>query len=104
MSCGDDGNGNLANDTRTGKPIPAADTHRGRRKEGAGMFYRGRIHEVAAEPTPGTWLDLLVAAQEINADLRVVFLVFEDDEGGIVGWLLAMGARPTAIREHFSYV
>ena len=68
------------------------------------MFYRGRIHEVAAEPRPATWLDLLVAAQEINAGLRVVFLDFEDDEGGIVGWLLAMGARPGAIREYFAYL
>lgn len=68
------------------------------------MFYRGRIHEVAAEPTPGTGSICWSPRRRSTPTSRVVFLDFEDDQGGIVGWLLAMGARPTAIREHFSYV
>lgn len=104
MSCGDDGNGNVANDTRTGKPIPAAATHRGRPKGGR-RHVLPRTHSRSRSRTDtGNVARSLVAAQEINADLRVVFLDFEDDEGGIVGWLLAMGAGPAAIREHFSYV
>jgi hypothetical protein len=77
----------------------------GGRSDGVGLFYRGRVHEVAAEPEAGkTWLGLDATAHEIAAGHSVGYLDFEDDEAGIVGRLMTMGVAPEAIRRRFAYV
>lgn len=82
-------------------PVPSV----GRRDDGAGLFYSGRVHTIAAESEGGkTWLALHAAMAELAAGNGVLYVDFEDDEGGVVGRLLALGAKPLAVRERFAYL
>lgn len=77
----------------------------GRRSDGRGLFYPGRCHTVVSETEGGkTWLALAVAHDEMNAGNHVVYMDFEDDEGGIAGRLLTMGAHRDRIRAQFHYL
>ncbi|GIJ25481.1 hypothetical protein Vqi01_06430 [Micromonospora qiuiae] len=77
----------------------------GRRDDGIGLFYPGRMHTIASESEAGkTWLALLAVRAELEAGNGVLYLDFEDDEGGIVGRLLAMQTKPEHIRDRFAYV
>ncbi|MBF6047737.1 AAA family ATPase [Streptomyces sp. NRRL B-1677] len=76
----------------------------GRRDDGAGLFYPGRLHSIFAEPEAmKTWLALTVATAELALGNAVVYLDFEDEEGGIVSRLLALGAPAADIAERFHY-
>jgi hypothetical protein len=91
-------------DVLAGRYAPPAPTVGGR-SDGPGMFYPGRVHSIASESEAGkTWLALPAARHELDNGSAVVYLDFEDDEGGIVGRLLALGANPDSIRERFAYV
>ncbi|MGW3427530.1 AAA family ATPase [Streptomyces melanosporofaciens] len=77
----------------------------GRRDDGIGLFYPGRMSSVASESEAGkTWLALITCLQEINDGNHVLYLDFEDDAGGVVGRLLCLGANPSDIMERFHYV
>jgi hypothetical protein len=77
----------------------------GSRNDGIGLFYPGRQHTIAAESEGGkTWLVLAQAVVELDRGNAVVFLDFEDDEGGVIGRLLACGAKKGAIRDRFAYI
>lgn len=77
----------------------------GRRDDGKGLFYPGRLHVVAAEAESGkTWFALAAVADELRRGNACLYLDFEDDEGGIVTRLLTMGANAAAIRERFAYI
>ena len=77
----------------------------GRRDDGVGLFYPGRMNSVASESEAGkTWLALVACLQEINDGNHVLYLDFEDDAGGVVGRLLCLGANPADIMERFHYV
>lgn len=77
----------------------------GRRSDGAGMFYPGKVHTVSSESEGGkTWLALAVVLDEMAAGNHAVYVDFEDDEGGIVGRLLGLGADRSVIRQHFHYL
>lgn len=77
----------------------------GRRDDGVGLFYPGRLHTVASESEGGkTWLLMVAAAAEMNAGHAVLYLDFEDDEAGVVGRLLALGAGPETIAARFCYI
>lgn len=77
----------------------------GRRSDGVGMFYRGRTHTVSGESESlKTWLVLAACHDELVRGESVLFIDFEDDEGGVVGRLLAMSASPEDIRSRFHYV
>ncbi|MFS0883979.1 AAA family ATPase [Aeromicrobium sp. 179-A 4D2 NHS] len=70
-----------------------------------GLFYPGKVHTVSAESEAGkTWLTLSACLDEIAADRHVVYVDFEDDEGGIVNRLLAMQLGPDLIRARFHYL
>jgi hypothetical protein len=45
----------------------------------------------------------MAALDEMKAGNHVVYVDFEDDEGGVVGRLLTMGARKDTIRNQFHY-
>lgn len=76
----------------------------GARDDGVGMFYPGRMHIVAGESESlKTWLALNAAMVEMSKGNGVVYLDFEDDEGGVVGRLLALGADSTVVRSLFAY-
>ena len=77
----------------------------GARDDGAGLFYPGRVHSISSESEGGkTWFALAAACHELDAGQGVVYLDFEDDEGGVVGRLLTLGADPAAIRARFAYL
>jgi hypothetical protein len=77
----------------------------GRRRDGAGLFYPGRVHSVASESEAGkTWLALHAVAVELAAGNAAVYLDFEDDEGGLVGRLLSLGVDRQVVRDRFAYV
>lgn len=77
----------------------------GRRSDGVGLFYPGKLHTVSSESEGGkTWFALSVVLDELIRDHHVVYLDFEDDEGGIVGRLLTLGADRESIRDRFHYL
>lgn len=77
----------------------------GRRDDGVGLFYPGRMNSVASESEAGkTWFALIACLQEINDGNHVLYLDFEDDAGGVVGRLLCLGAHPDTVLELFHYV
>jgi hypothetical protein len=91
-------------DVLAGRHEPARPTV-GARDDGAGLFYPGRMHTIASESEGGkTWLALATTCHELDAGGAVAYLDFEDDEGGVVGRLLALGADPAAIRARFAYL
>lgn len=77
----------------------------GRRADGVGMFYPGRCHTVVGETESGKgWLAAAVATDEMAAGNNVVYIDFEDTEGGVVGRLLGLGVHRDVISEHFHYL
>lgn len=91
-------------DVLEGRHEPARPTV-GARDDGRGLFYPGRVHTIASESEGGkTWLALAAARHELDAGRAVAYLDFEDDEGGVVGRLLTLGADPAAIRDRFAYL
>lgn len=77
----------------------------GRRDDGVGLFYPGRMNSVASESEAGkTWFALIACLQEINDGNHVLYVDFEDDAGGVVGRLLCLGGVPADILERFHYV
>jgi len=77
----------------------------GKRADGVGLFYAGKVHTIASESEAGkTWLMLSACIDELLAGNHVVYLDFEDDEGGLVRRLLGLQCRPEVIRERFHYV
>ncbi|WP_405841578.1 AAA family ATPase [Streptomyces sp. NBC_01518] len=77
----------------------------GRRDDGVGLFYPGRMNSVASESEAGkTWFALIACLQEINDGNHVLYIDFEDDAGGVVGRLLCLGAHPDHVLERFHYV
>jgi AAA domain len=82
-------------------PVPTI----GSRDDGTGLFYPGRQHSVAGETESGKSMLMLAQAEvELRRGNCVVYVDFEDDEGGVVGRLLALGAKPDAIRDRFAYL
>ena len=56
----------------------------GRRNDGVGLFYPGKVHTVSSESEAGkTWLLLSVVLDELGRSNAVVYVDFEDDEGGM---------------------
>jgi hypothetical protein len=77
----------------------------GRRDDGVGLFYPGRMNSVASESEAGkTWFALIACLQEINDGNHVLYIDFEDDAGGGVGRRLWRGAVPDDILERFHYI
>ncbi|MFD7772428.1 AAA family ATPase [Streptomyces sp. NPDC059787] len=77
----------------------------GHRDDRIGLFYPGRVSSVASESEAGkTWLALLACLQELKAGRHVLYVDFEDDAGGVVGRLMALGANPWTVRNQFHYI
>ncbi|HCB03143.1 MAG TPA: DNA primase [Nocardioides bacterium] len=69
------------------------------------MFYPGKLHTVSSESEGGkTWLMLSVVRDELDAGNQVVYVDFEDDEGGVVGRLLTLGATAADVAARFHYI
>ncbi len=77
----------------------------GRRADGPGLFYRGRVNGVAGASNAGkSWTGFYTCAQEMAAGEHVVYVDLEDDDHGAVTRLLDLGTDPEAIRGRFHYV
>lgn len=77
----------------------------GQRADGVGLFYPGRAHTASGESESlKTWFALTACRTELDRGNAVVYLDFEDDEAGVVGRLLAVGAHREAVRERFAYI
>lgn len=77
----------------------------GRRADGQGIFYPGKMHTVSSESEAGkTWFALAAVAAELEAGAAVIYIDFEDNEGGIAGRLLSMGTGPERIGALLSYI
>lgn len=79
--------------------------HVGRRGDGRGLLYPGRIHTVAGESEAGKgWFMVALTVAELNAGYGVVWVDFEDEPGAVVGRMLAAGANRTQLRDQFAYI
>lgn len=77
----------------------------GRRRDGVGLFYPGKLHTVSSESEDGkTWLLIGAAFEELRKGNSVVYADFEDDEGGVVGRLLTLQTPHEWIRARFHYL
>lgn len=75
------------------------------RTDGIPLLYDHAVHVIAGESESGkTWLTLLAATQLLTTSETVTFIDFEDRADRVVGRLLALGATPTQIRDHFHYI
>lgn len=77
----------------------------GRRNDGLGLFYPGKMHTVSSESEGGkTWFALCGARDELRRGNHVIYVDFEDDIGPIIGRLIALGAQRDQIRDYFHYL
>ncbi len=77
----------------------------GLRSDGRGLFYPAKSHTVVSETEGGkTWLALVAGLDEMARGNHVFYIDFEDDEGGIVGRLLTLGANRERIHSQFHYI
>ncbi|MCL4368328.1 MAG: AAA family ATPase [Actinobacteria bacterium] len=77
----------------------------GQRSDGVGLFYPGKVHTVSSESEAGkTWLLLSACVDELLAGRHVLYLDFEDDEGGVTQRLLGLQVTADVILERFHYV
>jgi hypothetical protein len=75
------------------------------RTDGAHMLYTGAVHTFSGEPGSGkTWVTLIAAVQQLALGHTVTMIDFEDRASRVVGRLLALGATPPQIRDHFRYL
>lgn len=75
------------------------------RTDGVCLLYPGETHSLAGEPESCKgWIALGAVTQTITAAAGVLYLDFEDSPASIVTRLLALGATPQAIGQHFVYV
>ena len=76
-----------------------------RRTDGIALLYDGMVHSISGESESGkTWLTLLAALELLRQAQRVVFIDFEDRADRVIARLLALGATPPQIRDHFAYI
>jgi hypothetical protein len=77
----------------------------GMRADGVGLFYPGRLHTVSSESEAGkTWLLLWACLTELRRGNHVLYIDFEDEEGGVVSRLMTMGGTPEVIGPYFHYM
>lgn len=77
----------------------------GARTDHIGLFYPGKQHTVISETEGGkTWLALSACIDEMLAGNHVLYIDFEDSEGGIVKRILDQGISADVIREFFHYI
>ena len=75
------------------------------RTDGVALFYPGLTHTLAGESESGKSLIAQAAATEaLSRGWPVLYLDYESDAGAVTNRLLAMGALPAQLTEHFHYV
>lgn len=75
------------------------------RSDGKSLLYPGKMHVLQAEPSSGkSWIVLVAALEVLAIGGAVVYLDYEDNPGGIIGRLVALGAEIEWIVERFKYI
>ena len=78
-----------------------------RRTDGKNLIYPGRLHSIYGEPGHGkTWVSLHLVKERIEANETVVYLDYDEDDGGksMALRLMSLGANPTLVGEHLRYL
>ncbi len=82
-------------------PIPTV----GRRSDGAGLFYPGRLNGVFGRfGSAKSYVAAVVAVQEISLGGTVVWVDFEDNATGMTQRLIELGADRTDVVDSFRYL
>ena len=90
-------------DALNGIKSPPADVLE--RADGKHLFYSGRLSWVLGEPeSMKSWIAQLAAYQVLAAGGDVLYVDYEDQEGGVVERLLGLGTPADKIRDHLVYV
>jgi AAA domain len=77
----------------------------GRRIDGIGLFYPGKMHTVSSESEAGkTWFALAACRDEILRGNHVEYIDFEDDEGSVTARLITLGLDAKQIKQFFHYI
>ena len=78
-----------------------------RRTDGKNLIYPGRLHSIYGEPGHGkTWVSLHLVKERIEVNETVVYLDYDEDDGGksMALRLMSLGANPTLVGEHLRYL
>lgn len=77
----------------------------GQIESGGALLYAGRLNEIHGEPSVGkTNISLAIVASVLAENRNVIFADPEDNAQAITRRLLAFGANPEAVRNHFHYL
>lgn len=90
-------------DALAGKDVPPPDLMA--RTDGVHLLYRGRVHWFQGESEScKSWGAVVAAEERLTAGELVLWVDFEDDAGGVVSRLLALGVPADTIRHRFHYL
>ncbi|MFI2666682.1 AAA family ATPase [Micromonospora carbonacea] len=74
------------------------------RTDGFKLFYPGKVHSVFGESgSMKTWMALLAAVQEIQADHRVMYIDYEDSPNAVLRRLKLFGLTDEQLIGYFEY-
>jgi len=77
----------------------------GRRTDGQGLFYPGRVNAIQGESGSGkSWVCIWAAAQEMEGGNHVLYIDLEDHAGSMIARLRALGVGNDTIAEQFHYI
>ena len=77
------------------------------RSDGRHLIYPGRLHSIYGEPGHGkTWVSLYLVRERIEAGDTVVYLDYDEDDGGksMAMRLMALGAKPDMVSKYLRYL
>jgi hypothetical protein len=75
------------------------------RDDGRALVYPGKVHAFHGEPESGkSWVLLCLAAEQLRAGHRVLYVDFEDTPASVVGRLRSLGVSNEDIRLGFRYI
>jgi hypothetical protein len=82
-------------------PVPTI----GKRTDGAGLFYAGRINALFGESGSGkSWIAMAACAQEIMAGNHVIYIDHEDHATSVTQRILKLGCARNLVLEQLHYI
>ena len=82
-------------------PVPTI----GKRTDGTGLFYPGRINALFGESGSGkSWVAMATCAQEIMAGNHVLYVDHEDHAASVTQRIMKLGCAPHLVLQRFHYI